>query len=237
MVEFVIVLANAEEMSVSQVIVATIGRAYRSHRLAPPGDADRAGHPFGFLSEVAIHSILRCLLLAYAFGMSLPAIAATTVYHCTVNGQTVLTDRPCDSPPAAVVGEDGRKSISGSPTVVGQWRGQTQYQGMENGQLIAAAHSVVVLALTFTDDGKVSGSSPENGCGVLGIWSQGLTPRLFNLDLTLNGCRYASFDRRYSGSYVTIPQKLAGQLFLQAYTLPVPGLPVRRYDLAGTLRR
>src|ERR1700676_1635650 len=90
------------------------------------------------------------LLFVFAFELSSPLFAATTVYHCTVNGQTVLTDKPCDSPAAAVVSPDGSKSISATPTVVGAWRGQTQFQGAENGQLIADAHTVVPLALSFT---------------------------------------------------------------------------------------
>ncbi len=54
------------------------------------------------------------------------ASAATTVYHCTVNRQTVFTDKPCDTPSSAVVSADGSKPISATPTLIGAWRGQTQ---------------------------------------------------------------------------------------------------------------
>jgi hypothetical protein len=105
------------------------------------------------------------------------------------------------------------------------------------GQLIHDAHSVVLLTLTFTDDGKVSGLSPENGCKVLGIWSPGVTPRLFPLDVTLSDCRYEGFNRRYTGQLTATFEKLSGQLFLMAYTIPLPGVPVRRYDVGATLRK
>jgi hypothetical protein len=177
------------------------------------------------------------LWLVLAFGLSSPAFAVTAVYHCTINGQTVLTDRPCDSPPAAVVSPDGSKSITATPTVVGDWRGQGQFQGTENGQLIADAHTVVPLVLTFTADGKVTGSSPDNGCEVLGLWYVGATPRLFTLDVTLSKCRYSGFNRRYSGSFVATFPTNSAELALQAYTMPIPGQATRRYDVGATLRR
>jgi hypothetical protein len=113
-------------------------------------------------------------LLILALGISSSASAVTTVYHCTKDGQIVLTDKPCDVPSAAGAGTapaigTAPKEISATPTVVGEWKGQTQNYGTENGQLLADAHSVVVLTLSFTEDGKVSGSSPDNGCRVLGI--------------------------------------------------------------------
>jgi hypothetical protein len=43
------------------------------------------------------------IALSLAIEKASPVMAATTVYHCTVNGQTVLTDKPCDTPPAAEV--------------------------------------------------------------------------------------------------------------------------------------
>jgi hypothetical protein len=180
-------------------------------------------------------------LLAAMHGLPTASAAATTVYRCTKDGQVVLTDKPCDAPTvsgtAKAPNSAAPKEISAMPTVVGEWKGQTQYQGAENGQLIQDAHSVVLLTLMFTDDGKVSGSSPENGCKVLGVWSPGATSRLFPLDVTLSDCRYAGFNRRYTGQLTATFEKLSGQLFLQAYTLPLPGVPVRRYDVGATLRK
>ena len=177
------------------------------------------------------------LLFILAIGLSSHGFAATTVYHCSVNGQTVLTDKPCDSPAAPVVTPDGTTSITATPTVAGDWRGQGQYQATENGQLIADAHTVVPLVLTFTADGKVTGSSPDNGCAVLGLWYVGGTPRLFTLDITLSKCRYSGFNRRYSGSFISTFPTNSGELALQAYAMFIPGQSARRYDVGATLRR
>jgi hypothetical protein len=102
---------------------------------------------------------------------------------------------------------------------------------------VQEAHTVVGLTLTFTADGKVSGTSPDNGCSLLGVWSPGSTPRLFPLDITLKDCRYGGFNRRYSGNLIATFTENLAQLTLQAYTVPIPGVPLRRYDVGATLRR
>jgi hypothetical protein len=127
--------------------------------------------------------------------------------------------------------------ISGAPSIVGDWRGQTQFQGAQNAQVIDEAHSVVPLVLTFSADGKVSGVSAENGCAFLGLWAPGATPRLFPLDITLTGCRYSGLNRRYAGNLIATFTDNSAQLSLSAYALPIPRQPTRRYDVGATLRR
>jgi hypothetical protein len=183
-------------------------------------------------------------LIILAASFALPAAAKSPIYRCIKDGQTILTDKPCDATSAApssgaTAPPSGPASnpVSAPESIVGEWRGQTQFQGAQNGQLIEEAHTVVPLALTFSADGKVSGTSADNGCALLGLWAPGGTPRLFSLDVTLSGCRYAGFNRRYTGSLIaTFPENVA-QITLQAYTLPIPGIPIRRYDVSATLRR
>jgi hypothetical protein len=144
------------------------------------------------------------LLVLILAGLAISASARTPIYRCTENGQTVLTDKPCGG--AATVPASGVAApspsgpvsgqISGAQTIVGDWRGQTQFQGAQYAQVIDEAHSVVPLVLTFGADGKVSAVSPENGCELLGLWAPGSTPRLFALDITLKGCRYSGLNRR-----------------------------------------
>jgi len=167
----------------------------------------------------------------------LPASAKSPVYRCIQDGQTVLTDKPCDAAPAASASEATGNQTTAPESIVGQWRGQTQFQGAEEGRELQEVHSVVPLVLTFSADGKVSGASADNGCTLLGIWVPGVTPRLFTLDVTLSECRYAGLNRRYSGTVTTNHTDGSAVLGLQADTLPVPGLPRRRYDVAATLRR
>jgi hypothetical protein len=127
--------------------------------------------------------------------------------------------------------------ISGAQTIVGDWSGQTQFQGAQNTQVIEEAHSVVPLVLTFSADGKVSGASAENGCALLGLWAPGLMPRQFTLDITLKGCRYSGLNRRYSGNLIPTFTDNSAQFSLSVYSPPIPGQPIRRYDVGATLRR
>jgi hypothetical protein len=184
-------------------------------------------------------------LVLFSAGLAASASARSPIYRCTVNGQTVLTDKPCDG--AATVPASGVAAPSpGAPTsgqtsaaqsIVGDWRGQTQFQGAENTQVMEEAHSVVPLVLTFSADGKVSGSSADNGCSLLGLWAPGVTPRLFNLDITLKGCRFAGLNRRNAGTLIATFADNSAQFSLAAYALPIPGQPTRRYDVGATLRR
>lgn len=181
-------------------------------------------------------SVLLTLVVVVA-AFALPASAKSPIYRCIKDGQTVLTDTACDAgatePPSAVT----EKRTSAAESIVGQWRGQTQFQAAENGQLIEVAHSVVPLALMFSADGKVSGKSADNGCELLGRWAPGVTPRMFTLDIILKNCEYGGLNRRYTGSFIaTFPENLA-QLSIQASAVPAPGRIAKRYDVGATLRR
>ena len=165
------------------------------------------------------------------------AWAKTPIYRCIKDGQTVLTDTPCDTTATATSSEAAGNQASAPESVVGQWRGQTQFQGAENGRELEEAHSVVPLVLTFSADGKVSGVSPDNGCTLLGLWAPGVTPRLFTLDVTLSDCHYAGLNRRYSGTMSTGQIDQSAQLALAAITVPIPEQNARRYDIGTTLRR
>jgi hypothetical protein len=182
------------------------------------------------------------VLFSAAFAAS--ASAGSPIYRCSVNGQTVLTDKPCDKPAtapapgvAAPAASGPVRGQAGGQTIVDAWSGQTQFQGAESAQEMEAAHSVVPLVLTFSADGKVSGSSADNGCALLGLWAPGVTPRLFNLDITLKGCRYSGLNRRYAGTLIATFTDNSAQFSLMAYAVPIPGQPTRRYDVGATLRR
>jgi hypothetical protein len=57
---------------------------------------------------------------------------------------------------------------------------------VENGEAMLDAHTVVPATIDFTTDGKVSGFSSENGCTLLGVWSQGAPATVVWLDVTLD---------------------------------------------------
>jgi Domain of unknown function (DUF4124) len=182
------------------------------------------------------------VVVGLAFWLPDSVQAAKTIYKCTKDGQVTLTDKPCegassDNSPSPAAPQSGATAIASSsnPSPVGDWYGQMQYQGRENGQTLEQAHSVVPLALNFTSDGKVSGASQENDCKWLGVWSQG--GRIISIDMSLTGCAYAGLNRRYTGSFILGVPDSSGDVQLQAFTLPLPGQGTRMYDIKGTLRR
>ncbi len=91
------------------------------------------------------------------------ASAKSPIYRCIKDGQTVLTDTPCDASTAASSSEPAGIQAAAPESIVGQWRGQTQFQGAEDGRELQEVHSVVPLVLTFSADGKVSGVVPVVG--------------------------------------------------------------------------
>jgi hypothetical protein len=185
------------------------------------------------------------LLVLFSAALAASASARPPIYRCIVDGQTVLTDKPCEGattvPASGVAAPSASGPVSGQQSgtlsIVGDRRGQTQFQGAQNAQVIEEAHSVVPLVLTFSADGKVSGVSADNGCALLGLWALGATPRLFPLDITLKGCRFAGLNRRYTGSLIATFEDNSAQFSLMAYAVPTSGQPVRRYDVGATLRR
>jgi hypothetical protein len=102
--------------------------------------------------------------------------------------------------------------------------------------VLQVAHSVVSLSAEFTPDGKVSGSSEENGCKLLGIWSQD-PQHLVWLDVTLSACRFPGLNRRFNGSLLLAKPASSGQLQIIATDLPHMSQGARMYDVKGTLRR
>jgi hypothetical protein len=136
-------------------------------------------------------------------------------YRCIVNGKTIYTDKPCDaltlpgveglSAPisSTTAGQAGKSAQSielDYTTPYGIWRGQAQYQASEKGQVLSDAHAVLPLVIQVEKQGRVRGTSPDNGCKMLGIAAPSVTPNVLMLDVTLSECRYPAFNRRYSGT-------------------------------------
>jgi hypothetical protein len=177
--------------------------------------------------------------LVWALGWPVESQAAKTIYRCEKDGHITLTDKPCDGSKESASNTGTTISSASNPSTVGVWSGQLQYSGTEAGGMIVAAHAVVPLTLEFTADGKVSGTSSDNGCNWLGVWSQGGKglERMITLDVSLTNCRFTGFDRRYGGTFLLAAPDSSGQVNLLAYTPPIPGQKVRGYSLGGTLRR
>jgi Domain of unknown function (DUF4124) len=191
------------------------------------------------MSRNAFAAAVAISIVAYV--MAVPsAVAGTTVYKCVQDGQITLTDKPCPGEKGNTDSSTGQSTAvvpsSKDPSPVGKWSGQIQYQEASNGQTVQAAHSVALLTAEFTADGKVMGSSPENGCRLLGVWSAG-GQTLNWLDLTFSDCSYPDLNRRYHGSLILARPDSSGNLQLQSLGTPFSKDTAKVFDVKGTLRR
>ena len=181
-----------------------------------------------------------CAIAALTVWLSLQASAGTTVYKCVQNGQITLTDKPCpsDKSPAEATNAQVTTVVPSSkdPSPVGRWSGQLQYQETSSGQTIQAAHSVALMSAEFTDDGKVTGVSTENGCQLLGVWSNG-GQTLIWVDLTFDHCAVGDLNRRYHGSFILARPDSSGNLSVQSIGAPFSRDTTKYFDVKGTLRR
>ncbi|WP_291984547.1 hypothetical protein [Candidatus Accumulibacter sp. ACC007] len=182
------------------------------------------------------------LLATIALGVF--ATTAHAQYRCVENGRTLLTDRPCTAEegqsdqkpqdkPNNVFGDAANSAYT---TTTGSWRGQTQYQATVSGAVSPEAHAVVPMTIEIDPQGKVMGSSPENGCKLKGIATPGMLATTATLDVTFSGCTYTGFNRRMSGRLAIYAAKKYAQLSLAAYSMGV-GKIAAKFDIRATMRR
>ena len=150
--------------------------------------------------------------------------------RCTTNGNVTYRDAPCDRPSVPPVLQQAPPQTAvptvpaaGKPDFYGGWSGQAQYQAKINSRPIDEAHAVVDLVLIINPKGKLTGASRENDCNALGFATPGLGPTL-NLDVTLTGCRYSGFNRRFTGTFGLPPGREYAKVSLLAYEAR-PGVP------------
>jgi hypothetical protein len=182
------------------------------------------------------------LLATVALGFL--ATSAHAQYRCVEDGRTLLTDRPCASEQ-----EQGNQQPQGKPhnvfgdvansayaTTTGSWRGQTQYQATVSGVVSPEAHAVVSMTIEIDPQGKVMGSSPENGCKLKGLATPGMLATIATLDVTFSGCTYTGFNRRMSGMLAIYAAKKHAQLSLSTFSVGI-GKVAAYYDIRATMRR
>lgn len=182
------------------------------------------------------HLLAVCLLLLCS--------NAFAQYRCVENGNTILTDRPC----AAVIPSSEPQYQLKAPTVHGDaansayslpsgtWRGQVQYQATTKGGIVPAAMAVVPMTIEIDPQGKIKGSSPENGCKLNGIAAPGISPQSLSLDVTFSECRYVGFNRRFSGVIAVNQAQKYALLSLNGSHIVVMG-NMSIFDIKGTMRR
>jgi len=117
----------------------------------------------------------------------------------------------------------------------GEWRGQTQYQAFIGTASDSAGHIVTNLTIKIDPQGKVVGSSTENGCRVLGLAAPSFAPTMVTLNVTLSDCKYSGYNRTYTGSLSVLSKEQYAKFSLQAveFMLGKAGT----YNITATMRR
>jgi len=185
---------------------------------------------------VRVYFLAVCLLLLCS--------SAFAQYRCVENGKTVLTDRPCAGgmPPgeqsnqakAPTIHGDAANSAYSLPS--GTWRGQVQYQATTKGETVPAAMAVVPMTIEIDPQGKIKGSSPENGCKLNGIAAPGIGLQSLTLDITLSECLYPGFNRRFSGLIAVNQAQKYALLSLNGSHMVLMG-NMSIFEIKGTMRR
>ena len=80
------------------------------------------------------------------------------------------------------------------------------------------------------------GASAANGCRALGLASPSGPKTVVNLDVTLSGCAYAGYNRRYSGNLFLYPKDSYASLRLRSLISNTGNKSVS-YDIRATLKR
>ena len=183
---------------------------------------------------------MRLIIFLVIGGLASPFSMAQ--YRCVENGKPLFTDKPCGNSEIAgpargnspkIIGDSTNSAYS---TGYGDWRGQVQYQATFKGHPVAEAHAVVQTTLSIDPQGKILGSSPENGCKMKGIASPGIGQTILNLDITLTGCTFSKLNRRLTGTLALYPAEKRTQFWIYAHPVDLLN-PGWSYDIKGTLRR
>lgn len=118
---------------------------------------------------------------------------------------------------------------------VGTWWGQAEYLAKVNAVPDEAAQAVVDLTVTVEAGGKITGTSPANGCQLSGVLKPGSTPQNYRSQVTVSGCRAVSLNGRYMGPISVKPQ--AGTLAISLQMVEPGSRPSRWGTVTVTMVR
>ena len=95
---------------------------------------------------------------------------------------------------------------------------------------------MVAMTMDISPQGRILGSSPENGCRFRGIAIPGNIATSITLDVTFSGCNFAGYNRRLYGTLsVNSAQKYAQFSLNGSHLSPMASMDF--FDIKGTLRR
>ncbi|HQR19546.1 MAG TPA: hypothetical protein PKV98_01680 [Burkholderiaceae bacterium] len=117
----------------------------------------------------------------------------------------------------------------------GEWRGQAQYLASKHGQPAPEIQELVPLVIRIDPDGKVVGTSTENGCRLQGLASP-VAQNVMRVDVTFRDCTSKELNRRLSGTVAHYPGEK--RLAFSVSLIDSTAKPVTRYEIsAGIMRR
>jgi hypothetical protein len=120
-------------------------------------------------------------------------------------------------------------------TPYGEWRGQTQYQAFIKTTSDPAAHIVTNLTILVDPSGKVTGTSTENNCKLLGLASPSVAPFILSLNITVTGCNYSGLNRTYQGQLAVFTKDKYAKFSLQA--IEISSGKSGTFNITSTMRR
>lgn len=116
----------------------------------------------------------------------------------------------------------------------GEWRGQAQFIVTESGHPGPVVQEVVPIAIRIDRDGKVVGTSAENGCRLLGMVSP-VGNNVMRLDVTFRDCDDQNLNRRVSGTLALYPADR--RLALNVSFLDTSVKPVTKFEVTAPMLR
>jgi hypothetical protein len=116
----------------------------------------------------------------------------------------------------------------------GEWRGQAQYIVAKHGEAVPPVQEIVPLVIRIDADGKVIGSSTENGCRLSGLVSP-MGNNVMALDVTLRDCRSKDLNRRLSGTVAHYPADR--RIALSLNYIDGRAKPVTTYEVKSPIMR
>jgi len=120
-------------------------------------------------------------------------------------------------------------------TPYGEWRGQTEYKAFIKTTSDPAAHMVTNLTILIDPSGKVTGTSTENNCKLLGLASPGSAPFIVMLNVTVTGCTYPGLNRTYQGLLSVFTKDKYAKFSLQA--IDISSGKSGTFNITSTMRR
>jgi hypothetical protein len=157
---------------------------------------------------------------------------ADPVFECRdASGRVTNSTVPCSVQSGPAPSENDESNYE---TFYGGWRGQAQFKQTASSGSNGTPRLLTPLTLMIDPGGKVTGSTQDSGCRIIGVARPGPLPTEPALDLTVSSCKDRVFNLRYTGSLALYVRQRYAAIHLVSMPRPVVGTT---YDISATLQR